>query len=212
MHTLFTPIRKAIAITCLFSLNSVTYANEDSHHNHEAHVHGYAQLSLAAENRKLLISITTPANSLVGFEHRAETPEERAKITVLKANLKNAQNIISLSKPGCKLTNVNIDLDGLLPLKTDDKHAHHEEEHHEHHDEKDHHEDEHHEDEHEEAEHNEVMMDYSYHCDKGATNNSATIHLFKHYPAVKAIEAMWISDSNQGSTNLTPDSNTLVWK
>jgi len=203
MRTLFTPIRKAIAITCLFSLNSVTYANEDSHHNHEAHVHGYAQLSLAAENRKLLISITTPANSLVGFEHRAETPEERAKITVLKATLNNAPNIISLSKSDCKLTSVNIDLDGLLPLKTDDKHAHHEEEHHEHHDEKDHHE---------EAEHNEVMMDYSYHCDKGATNNSATIHLFKHYPAIKAIQAMWISDSNQGSINLTSDSNTLVWK
>lgn len=57
-------------------------------HGHKAHVHGVASLDLAIEGRTLTAIFESPADSIMGFEHAAKTPEEKKKQAEALARLK----------------------------------------------------------------------------------------------------------------------------
>lgn len=57
-------------------------------HGHKAHVHGVASLDLAIEGRTLTAIFESPADSIMGFEHAAKTPDEKKKQTEAFARLK----------------------------------------------------------------------------------------------------------------------------
>lgn len=57
-------------------------------HGHKAHVHGVASLDLAIEGRTLTAIFESPADSIMGFEHAAKTPDEKKKQTAALARLK----------------------------------------------------------------------------------------------------------------------------
>lgn len=46
----------------------------------EAHQHGHSELNLVAEGQQLFITFESPAINLIGFEHEAETAEQRELI------------------------------------------------------------------------------------------------------------------------------------
>jgi hypothetical protein len=46
-------------------------------HQHGAHVHGSAKLDIAVEDRTATIEIESPAESIIGFEHKARTDADQ---------------------------------------------------------------------------------------------------------------------------------------
>jgi len=62
-------------------------------HEHGAHVHGAAELDVVAEGKRLSITLESPADNLLGFEHAPKTPAETAKLQQVNAALKSAAKL-----------------------------------------------------------------------------------------------------------------------
>jgi hypothetical protein len=82
----------------------------------KAHVHGVAQLNLAAEGNSMSIQFESPSEEIYGFEHApknpAETEKQRAALELLKSK---AGEIIGFDATlGCtfKETTANVVMDG----------------------------------------------------------------------------------------------------
>lgn len=117
-----------------------------------AHEHGAAQLTLAAENQTLAVSLDTPAYNLVGFEQAPATEAQRDQVASALAMLARADAVLELPAGArCTLTEQAVDADAWSGIEAQDDHAHDEEHHDDHADEHhDDHEDDHHDDHEEE--------------------------------------------------------------
>jgi hypothetical protein len=61
-------------------------------HQH-AHVHGVAKLGVAVQDQTVTISLESPLDSVIGFEHRASTPAQKAMVDALRARMKAPQDL-----------------------------------------------------------------------------------------------------------------------
>jgi len=190
---------------------------------HEAHVHGLATLSVALEAPFIDLQFESPAANIVGFEHKAETKEQKQAVESAEGVLKNAKTLFGFIGTQCDLLDRDVDVSALI----EDDHDHHEHEEHdhgkekrhaEHHDhEHDHgHKDEHQHDEHDDheshAEHSEVVATYRFECknlDKLSAISSTLIDVF---PAIEKIQSMWVSDASQGASELTAGNSEISFK
>lgn len=66
----------------------LTFAWGQEAHGHKAHVHGAGSLDIAIEGKTVTALFTSPAESLMGFEHAAKTPDEIKKRDEALARLK----------------------------------------------------------------------------------------------------------------------------
>lgn len=72
----------AITIFIITSVHAHEHKANNTHkkHTHEAHVHGEAELNIAFDNLKGVIEFTSPAESVLGFEHQAKSSEDKKKL------------------------------------------------------------------------------------------------------------------------------------
>ncbi len=175
---------------------SLTLQVSSMANEHTAHVHGEAELTLAVESNKLLINFLTPADSLLGFEHKAETAEQVKKIEDVRTKLSQIDTILTLSKMKCEISNNENNLNTLLAKGSHSTLGKH----------KDEHEHEHH------VEHTELSFSYTLMCEKLSEVNTATINLFEQFEEINKVRTLWISEKGQGAVTLTPNNNTLKLK
>jgi hypothetical protein len=57
---------------------------------HGAHAHGVAEMNIAIEGRQLLITLESPADNFLGFEHSPKTDAEKATFKKVSEQLQNA--------------------------------------------------------------------------------------------------------------------------
>ncbi|KGJ89593.1 Protein of unknown function DUF2796 [Colwellia psychrerythraea] len=171
-------------LACLLMAHVASANDEHSAHEHHAHVHGLVQLTIAIENDSLLINLLAPANSFVGFEHKAETKQEIASVKRLQSILNEVSNVITLAPSSCNLSDKTLDIDALLPTRIESKHQ----------------------------AHAEISAEYQLDCQQLAEATSIRIVLFEHFPTIEKIEASWLNNNKQGATNLTRKKNTLFWQ
>lgn len=69
---------------------------------HAAHEHGVAHLTIALENRTLVIELISPADNVVGFEHAPRKPGEKAAVAAGVATLRRAGLVMPNADAGCK--------------------------------------------------------------------------------------------------------------
>ncbi|STQ91355.1 DUF2796 domain-containing protein [Iodobacter fluviatilis] len=63
---------------------------------HGAHVHGVAEMDVAIEGNKLVITLESPADNLLGFEHKPKNDTEKAKLKAVTEQLQNAGNLFAI--------------------------------------------------------------------------------------------------------------------
>ncbi|WP_127558912.1 ZrgA family zinc uptake protein [Saccharospirillum alexandrii] len=220
----------------LFALSLValaTSAQAETERQHGAHEHGAAQLTLAAENQTLAVSLDTPAYNLVGFEQAPATDAQRDQVASALAILARADAVLDLPAAArCTLTEQAVDADTWSAIKAhddheDDHHDEHEEDHHdehadEHHDDHGHeeehhddhaHEDDHHDDhdhDHEESTHSDVLVEWTYRCENLDALSTVTVSAFEHFPNLTDLQVQYIGDDWQGGAQLTPASPRLT--
>lgn len=61
-------------------------------HQH-AHVHGVAKLGVAWQDKTVSITLESPLDSVIGFEHRPTTPAQKASVAALQARMKAPQDL-----------------------------------------------------------------------------------------------------------------------
>ena len=143
---------RALLFSSILLASSVTAANEtDEGFERQlgSHQHGEAHLDVVLADNQLLISFTTPAANIVGFEHQPRNEAEEQQVATARKYLLDLPGWLEIpAAAGCELTTAE-----LVEADKHDEHDHdsHEENHDEHdHDKHDEHHDEHDHDSHEE--------------------------------------------------------------
>ena len=204
IHYFFT----VLVLAASFNVLAGSKHDESHGHQHDAHVHGVAELTLAVEGSVLEIGIESPSANIVGFEHKANTTEQRQAVDKAKQVLENPSQLFVFSGTSCQLKELAVDMKGVMHTeeKAGDHHHNHEKDgHHDHH--KDH-------DKHEEKgeTHSEITANYHFSCDNTADLTSVSVELFALFPSIEKINAKWITASQQGAQTLTAEKYTVQLK
>jgi hypothetical protein len=175
---------------------------EETHREHGSHVHGVGNLNVVLDQNTLLIELISPAANIVGFEHAAETPEQRAALEKAIHTLENGRELFHLPQEGeCKL--VSADIENSVGTMQGESYEHEEESH-------DHHE---HSAENETHEHDEGHSDFEAHykfsCNQPESLGHMTVKLFQRFPNTEKLNVQLITTRRQGAAVLTADNPRL---
>lgn len=82
-----------------------------------AHVHGHASLQLALDGPRLTLTLDSPLEALLGFEHSPRNAAEREAVRRLGQGLRQADSLFTLSQAAqCRLEGMDIS-SGALPAE-----------------------------------------------------------------------------------------------
>ncbi len=175
-----------LVIFCLLTVSALARSA-----NQAAHTHGMATLTLAQENDKLEIYFESPAANVIGFEHKAVSQEQKQAVKKTEAMLKSATSLFSFMGTSCQLRAIDLDLSAII----DDEHKQHEDHSHSKHTDKEN--------------HSEIQSHYHFICQSGQNLQSVSIGLFSQFSGIEKINAMWVTNTQQGSQLLTPNKNII---
>lgn len=215
-------LRRIISLASLLVLaSSLCYASgEGEHRQHDAHVHGTAQMNLAIDGKNVFLELTSPAMNIVGFEYMPSSDEDRHAVHEAAEKLEDGGSLFEFPKAaGCTMITAEID----SPLLG---HEHHEEhdakdshgkEHEERHDKDDDHHDAHgkdhgeqaHDEEHDHSEHSEFKARYQFTCSSPKELKTITVNLFTAFSGFEKIETQIITSSGQTAPELTARNNRV---
>lgn len=105
-----------VAIILMFSSSQIVNAKDEKHehHQHGAHVHGEAKLTIAMDGKKSLdIVLESPADSILGFEHDAKSAKDKKtqKEVFEKLVAKAGQWLASDKLVACKAINAKPEIE-----------------------------------------------------------------------------------------------------
>ncbi len=166
--------------------------------HHQAHVHGVAKFTLALEDPRLELVLTSPANSIIGFEHKASSPDEVMAVVAAQSRLRDTTTLFSFIGADCALQTVDIDMTAVMESDAGEATAQ---------DERDHHEADHHHKEN--GSHTDISARYSYNCTTTTDLRALRVGQDALLFGLETIEVMWVSDRGQGATVLTQDNRII---
>ncbi len=70
--------------------------------------------AISSENNNFTIQLTSPAEYLLGFEHKASLQEELATIDKVQEKLSSPQRLLSFERDSCTLKDLTLDLSEFL--------------------------------------------------------------------------------------------------
>jgi hypothetical protein len=79
--------------TAFLLATSGSYAQGSAAAHQHAHVHGVAKLGVAVQDKAVTITLESPLDSVIGFEHRPTTAPQRASVEALQTRLKTPQEL-----------------------------------------------------------------------------------------------------------------------
>jgi hypothetical protein len=162
------------------------------------HVHGAAELMLAAEGNKVEIILNVPAMSVVGFESQAVSAEQQQAVRDADALLRHPDQLFFLRGGQCVLEDTQVDFSAITGVSLDIEEEHHTDD--EHAD----HKDSAHEEAGVEEDHSDISVQYHFNCE-----NSAALEQLRFGPdglpfGLEQINIMWVSESDQGGAEVSP--------
>ena len=155
------------------------------------HVHGAAELMLAAEGNKIEIILNVPAMSVVGFESQVVSAAQQQAVSDADALLRNPDQLFSLRGGQCVLEDTQVDFSAItdVALDAEEEHAAHEHS------------------AHAEAavdeDHSDIGVQYHFNCD-----NSAALEQLRFGPDglpfdLEQINIMWVTELGQGGAEVS---------
>ena len=187
----------------LVSLCVAPVLAEESKRELGAHEHGHSALNIAIEGDRVEMELVAPGADIVGFEHAAESDEDKATVERAEAALGQPLSLFGFpDAAGCSVENASVEIEG--------------EEHHDEHADEAHAEDEHHEDgEHAEADegeasHNEFHATYALTCSApDALDGIDFAAFFDAFAGAEEVEVTVISEKGQSSYEVERDASMV---
>lgn len=194
----------------------------------DAHEHGKSALNIAIEGTQIAMTMSAPGADIVGFEYKAKTTEDRAKLEAAIADL--SQPLALFKVPAAAGCTVMSSQAGLVQEDDHDDHdAKHDDHAHDHddhaddhaneHDDHDDHEDhadghEDHDDGHDdhaahEASHSEFQAEYLLDCTDPTAIDRIEFAFFATFPNAQEVEVQMISDKGAQVFEVVRDAPVL---
>ena len=96
-------MRTHLIIAAALAVSLPAIAAEE-HRELGPHEHGHGKLNIAIEGNRVSMELEVPGADIVGFEHEASTPDQKAAVEKAKATLSDALAVFKLpAGAGCKL-------------------------------------------------------------------------------------------------------------
>jgi hypothetical protein len=166
----------------------------------DKHEHGVGELNIAIDSNMIALEFMLPGADIVGFEYKAKSDEDLAKIENALLVLENYENLFALTKNSkCVLA----DLDYHLSGEEHDEHA--DEEH-------DEHADKEHEEHADEESHTEFYAKYSFKCDNIKLLDKVEFSYFKSFPNSSELEVQFVSDIGSNAFEVEADKPAIILK
>jgi hypothetical protein len=169
----------------------------------DKHEHGVGELNIAIDGSLAEFEFMLPGADIVGFEYKAKSDEDLAKIENALLVLENYENVFSLNKNSkCVLA----DLDHHLSGEEHEEHEEHADEEHEEH------ADEEHEEHADEESHTEFYAKYSFKCDNIKQLDKVEFSYFKTFPNSSELEVQFVSDIGSNAFEVEADKPVIILK
>jgi hypothetical protein len=177
---------------------------EEEHRELGAHVHGHGTLSVAVENTSVAMELEVPGMDIVGFEHEAESAEQKAAVAKAKDDLSNPLALFKFPESAaCSVKEAKVEVET----------EHHEGEGHDSHAKaEDHDGDKHADADHagEEHEgHNAFHVTYALDCSKPANLTSIAFDYFKAFAGAQGLTVNVVTAKAQNSFEVSRDKPVL---
>lgn len=175
--------RSALAVAAT-ALAVAPLAAEEAHRELGAHEHGHSTLNIAIEGNLIAMELEAPGADIVGFEHVAESAEDKAAVERAEAALMEPLALFVLPEAaGCAVESAAVEIEG--------EGEHEEKAHEEEHAEADH-------DAHEgEAGHSEFHAAYALTCADADQIDAIEFAYFATFAGVQEVEVTVITDTGQ---------------
>ena len=170
------------------------HKHEKHHHDgeHGAHIHGVSKMTIVMDQKNLSIELTSPAMDIVGFEHGAESKEDKSALKEAKRKLRQHNKVFPSLTKYCSHKSISFDDSAL----TSHKEHHHDE----------------HDGEEKHSKHHDFVANYQYECKNKSSLSGITVSLFTLFPEMKEIDVQWIIHRRQGAKEITPEHNRVKFK
>lgn len=198
-------IRIALPTAALLALHA-TGAAASEKRQLDAHVHGTGQLDIAVDGTLISLDLTAPGHDIAGFEHAAESAEDRAAIESGLAQLGRPMEIFTIPESaGCLVTQAAAKL-----VDEDDGHASagdhgHEEHAHDHGAEAEDAHDHAHGHDHDQgsARHTEFRAEYVLDCADPGAVDTVGLPYFEIFPNAEELEIQIVTEAGARSAEAT---------
>ncbi len=167
---------------------------KSEHREHSAHEHGVGELNITfIDSMVINAEIRAPAESFVGFEHKAKSGEDKKTVREVYNLLKDPKNVFAYTDAAdCKLNLFSVRgvvFEGVkdvivAPPEPGHKHNKHDK-------------------------HSEVEIEYSLQCFKGDKLKDLTTSLFKNFKHLKSIKATTLVKEKPSTAVLTQGSEKI---
>lgn len=102
------PLMSALAVSSFAFVLSPAFA-EDQHRELGAHVHGHGTLNIAIEDKRVALELEVAGMDVVGFEHAASTPDQKAAVDKAKGLLEKPLDVFALpAAAGCNAAEAKV--------------------------------------------------------------------------------------------------------
>lgn len=165
-----------LALACLLPLPALA-------HEPGAHVHGVAKLEVAVDAGTLTLSLESPLDNLLGFEHRPRNDREKAAVGAMADRLKAAAALFAPTPAAqCKIASVKLDSPVLEVAKPSagDGHA-------------------------------DLDAEFVFHCARPEALRDLEVWLFRDFPQLRRLDVQVAGPRGQTATRLTPGQRRIAW-
>lgn len=155
-----------------------------------SHQHGHGRLNIAVENGRVSMDLDVPGADILGFEHKPNTPDQKAAFEAAKAKLADALSLFRIpAAAGCNVKEAKVSLeaehDEMKPEAGVTAHAG----------------DEHH--------HSDFNVDYSLECQSPAGFTRIDFDYFKAFAGAQVLDVTVITPKGQNSYVITREKPVL---
>lgn len=175
-----------------------------------AHEHGHSALNIAIEGDRIEMELIAPGADIVGFEHAAESADDKAAVEQAEATLGEPLSLFVFSADaGCAVESASVEIEGEEHHDDHGDEAHAEEEHHDDHGDEAHAEHDH-EEHGDEAGHNEFHAAYALTCSApDGLDGIDFAAFFDSFAGAEEVEVTVISEKGQSSYEVERDAPTV---
>jgi len=170
--------RSTLLICCAAAaLASTAFAHEPG-----AHVHGVAKLQVAIDGGTLTLSLESPLDNLLGFEHLPKNEQQRAAVRAMAATLKQPA-VLFVATPAAQCQVAAVTLTSPV-LETQAKNA---------------------------DGHSDLDGDFVFRCAQPAALRDIEVKLFAAFPHLQRLDVELAGPRGQTAARLTAKAPRLSW-
>lgn len=149
-----------------------------------AHVHGVARLDIAIGSESVVLSLESPLDSLLGFEHHPRSAAQKAAVREMSERLQHPAALFVLT-PAAQCTPLDRRITSPV-LEDAPKSA-------------------------ADESHLDLDAEYRYRCVRPAALRDVTVRLFDAFPRLRRLDVQVATQNGQSAARLTPAQRRVTW-